>query len=119
MSKSLTCIVCPIGCQLTIDKSGNVSGNHCRRGDEFAKTETTNPTRVVTTTIAIEGAIYRRLPVVSSAPVPKSKVMDFVKAAQKLQVNAPICCGDILLTNVLGLGIDLIASRSLEAVDNK
>lgn len=79
MSKSLTCIVCPIGCHLTVDESRTVSGNHCHRGAEFAKTETTNPTRVVTTTIAIEGAIYRRLPVVSSAPVPKSKVMTLLR----------------------------------------
>ena len=114
MNKTLTCIVCPIGCSLTIDEAGRVTGNHCRRGEEFAKTETKNPTRVVTTTIGIEGAIHRRLPVVSSRPVPKSKVMDFVHEVQRLKVSAPINCGDILLTNVLGLGIDLIASRSFD-----
>ncbi len=115
MSNHLTCIVCPIGCQLTIDETGAVSGNHCRRGAEFAKTEMTNPTRMVTTTVAIEGAIHRRLPVVSSCPVPKSRVMDFVKEVQKIKVSAPVYCGDILLSDVLGLGIELIASRSLDA----
>lgn len=114
MSKELTCIVCPVGCSLRIDESGHVSGNHCKRGLEFAQSETTNPTRVVTTTISIEGAIYRRLPVVSSQPVPKSKMMEFVKAVQLIKVEAPIYCGDVLLSNVLGLGVDVIASRTLE-----
>lgn len=113
MNKQLTCIVCPVGCSLVIDESGNVSGNHCKRGLEFAKSETTNPTRVITTTIAIEGAIHRRLPVVSSQPVPKSKMMEFVKATQAIKVFAPVNCGDVLLEDVLGLGIDVMASRTL------
>ena len=105
MSQALTCIVCPVGCSLNIDEAGHVSGNHCKR---------TNPTRVVTTTIAIEGAIYRRLPVVSSQPVPKSKMMEFVKAVQLIKVEAPVSCGDVILSDVLGLGIDVIASRTLK-----
>ena len=114
MSHALTCIVCPVGCSLNIDEEGHVSGNHCKRGLAFAKSETTNPTRVVTTTIAIEGAIYRRLPVVSSQPVPKSKMMEFVKAVQLIKVEAPVSCGDVILSDVLGLGIDVIASRTLK-----
>lgn len=116
MSKELTCIVCPVGCSLSIDESGHVSGNHCKRGLEFAKSETTNPTRVVTTTIAIEGAIHRRLPVVSSQPVPKSRMMEFVKAAQMIKAVAPVSCGEVLLSNVLDLGVDVISSRTLERI---
>ena len=33
--KTMTCIVCPMGCRLTVD-SGEVSGHRCNRGRDWA-----------------------------------------------------------------------------------
>ena len=50
--RMLTCIGCPMGCQLTVTMEGNeilsVEGNTCPRGDIYARKEVTNPTRIVT-----------------------------------------------------------------------
>ncbi|MBQ8107951.1 MAG: DUF1667 domain-containing protein, partial [Ruminococcus sp.] len=55
MTKELTCICCPMGCSLTAElKNGevtSVSGNTCKRGEIYAKSELIAPVRVVTTTM--------------------------------------------------------------------
>lgn len=117
MSRSLICIVCPIGCQLFLDDEEKVSGNLCNRGLNFAISEILHPCRIVTTTIKIEGAIHPRLPIVSSQPVPKSHLIEFVKQAQTLEVKAPVNCGEVLLSNVLDLGVDILATRTMEKVE--
>ena len=52
MKKSLTSIVCPIGCQLTVTLENGVvtevTGNTCPRGKQYATDECTNPVRTVT-----------------------------------------------------------------------
>ena len=50
--RELTCIGCPMGCQITVTLDGgevkNVEGNTCRKGDQYARAEVTHPVRVVT-----------------------------------------------------------------------
>ena len=57
--KKLTCICCPMGCQLQVTiRDGQVEkveGNTCKRGAEYGKKEVTNPTRIVTTTVRVHG----------------------------------------------------------------
>lgn len=117
----LTCIVCPIGCRLEVAKEKNagfityqVSGNTCKRGEKYAIDELTNPTRMLTTTIQIKGTHLRRLPVKTSAPIPKDKVFTCMEALNELVISAPVKCGDKVIENFLGLEIDIVSSRSLE-----
>ena len=48
-TRYLTCIVCPVGCRLTVEmedgKVLKVSGNECKRGEEYARKECVNPVR--------------------------------------------------------------------------
>lgn len=56
--RELTCIGCPLGCQLTVTMGNDeikVEGNTCPRGEAYAKKEVTNPTRIVTSTVRVEG----------------------------------------------------------------
>ena len=51
----LTCIVCPMGCRMTVELSDggeilSVTGNTCPRGKQYAIDECTHPVRTVTTT---------------------------------------------------------------------
>lgn len=111
--KELICIVCPKGCHLKVDDNLNVTGNGCNRGITYAKDELTNPTRMVTSTVKVIGGKLSRVPVVTSKPVPKNKIMDVMEEINKVQVNAPIYIKDIIISNVLGLGVDIVATRSV------
>lgn len=123
MKKEMTCITCPVGCLLSVEISDLgqiiVSGNSCPRGEVYAKNELTQPSRMVTTTITIKHALHPRLPVVTSAPIPKDKIFDLIKALKTIEVTAPITMNTVIIKSVLGLDVDLIASRTMERLDEK
>lgn len=119
MSKEMICIVCPQGCRLKIDtdeKTGEilVSNNICNRGPIYARKELTDPRRTITATVAIEDPIIRRLPVKSSEDIPKDMNFEVIEALKDVKVKAPITMGDVIVSDVLGLGIDMIATRTLK-----
>ena len=114
----LICIVCPVGCHLraTLNADGKVTsvvGNSCPRGDAYARQEIDAPTRTVTSTVRIRGAAIRRLPVMTSAPVPKASIPDVMRAINGLALAAPIRLGDVVLPDLCGLGVSLVATRSV------
>ena len=53
--RQLTCIGCPLGCQITVTMENgevkDVAGYTCARGEKYAREEVTNPTRTVTTIV--------------------------------------------------------------------
>jgi CxxC motif-containing protein len=125
--KELTCIVCPIGCQLSIEeKDGQliITGNRCPRGAAYAEEELRAPKRVVTATCRIintgtstdiQTQIPHRLPVKSTTPCPKEQINDLLRDIYQLKVTLPVKAGDVLLHNWHNSGLDFVATRSLEA----
>jgi len=116
----MTCIVCPSSCHLVIhrDRGGkilSVTGNTCRRGEKYAVQELLSPTRTVTSTVRLEGGLYRRLPVITSANIPKDKMMDVMREINKVTVQAPVQIGKVIIEDVCGLGVNIIAGRTMEA----
>ena len=111
----LICIVCPKGCRLKVDEENGyvVSGNSCPRGAEYGINELLNPVRTVTSTVAIEGGIHRRLPVKTSRPVPTAKMSDVVRTLDGLTVKSPVKTGDVIVANAAGTGTDVIATRDM------
>ena len=121
---NLTCIGCPMGCQLTVTLENGVvtgvTGNTCRIGDNYARKEVTSPTRIVTSTVAVipagetpqEGRHYERISVKTASDVPKSKIMDVMADIQKTYAVAPVKIGDVVLENVAGTGVSVIATRA-------
>lgn len=123
MKNELTCIICPMGCLLEADceksEGGSwrvtaVTGNTCPRGEKYARSELTHPVRTVTGTVALSGARYCRLPVITSAPVPRERIFDVMKEIHAVCVCAPVQIHDIIIENVCGLGVHVLASRSME-----
>ena len=112
----LTCIVCPKGCRLTVDEENDfaVTGASCPRGVAYGKKELTAPTRTVTSTVAIEGALHSRLPVKTSKEVDRALVRKVVAALRDVRVTAPVKTGDVVLSDVLGTGSDIVASKSMD-----
>lgn len=117
-TKQLNCINCPMGCLLTVTledgKVVKVEGNTCPRGETYAHQELTDPQRMLTSTVRVEGGVLPLLPVVSKSTLPKGRIMDCAEALRSVAVQAPVKTGDVIVSNILGLGVDIIASRDME-----
>lgn len=119
--RNLICINCPMGCALTVVMDGtevvSVSGNTCKRGEIYARKEVTNPTRIVTSTVRVAKGDEKMVSVKTKEDIPKGKIMDCVKALKDITVNAPVRIGDVLIENVAGTGVDIVATKNVEAVE--
>lgn len=118
MKQDLVCIVCPMGCRMTIEtcescESGyKVTGNTCKRGITYAIKELNDPTRVITTTVRIEDFHLKRLPVRTDGEVPKGMIFECMKEINKAVIKPPIKTGEVIIEDLLGTGVNVIASRS-------
>ena len=114
---NLICIGCPLVCPLTVEMEGTevktVSGNTCPRGDAYARKELTNPTRIVTSTVRVAGGKLAMVSVKTSSDIPKSKIFDCVKALKDVEVTAPVKIGDVIIENVAGTGVNIIATKNV------
>ena len=114
--KQLVCIGCPRGCRLTIEeKDGEfiVSGNSCPRGKAFAVSEMTMPKRTICSTVKTSFPDAPVLPVRVSDDIPKDKIFDVMRAINAVPLTERIGRGDAVIKNVLGLGVDVIATSDL------
>lgn len=115
--RELTCIGCPLGCALTVtlenDEVVSVTGNTCKRGDDYARKEVTHPTRIVTSTVLVEDGEIPMVSVKTQNDIPKEKIMDIMKEINALRVKAPVHIGDVLLENICGTGVNLIATKQV------
>ena len=116
MKKEFVCIVCPRGCPLSIDLDTlEVTGNTCKRGEEYAKAEVTNPTRVITSSVRVNNREDRLVSVKTNNPVPKGKIFEVMKEINKVSVPAPTHIGDVVIKNVLGLeGVDVVITKNID-----
>ncbi len=118
MKKEIICINCPMGCSLEVtydaDKIVSVKGNECLRGKEYAAKEMFHPERIVTTTVRVKGAAVPVLPVKTARPIPKGLGFKIVQAASKITITAPVKAGDIIIKDVSGTGVNLIATRTIK-----
>lgn len=117
-SRKLTCICCPVGCELTVSqKEGGtvtVTGNRCPRGAAYGEKEVTNPTRIVTSTVRAEGGRGQMVPVKTASEIPKEKIMECIRELSGVTITLPIKTGDVVLENVAGTGVNIVATRSIE-----
>ncbi|HRA66064.1 MAG: DUF1667 domain-containing protein [Caldilinea sp.] len=122
LTEHYLCIGCPMGCRLEVDEDieshaiVEVRGFSCRRGREYALQEHTDPRRIVTTTVAIDQARWRRLPVRSEIAAPKDKGIAICRALRSVRVSAPVAMGDIIVSDILGTGVNIIAARDMRKI---
>ena len=113
-TRTLTCISCPLGCQITVEMEGKeilkIEGNTCKRGYEYAKNECTHPVRTLTSTVALEGGGV--LPVKTDKPIPKELLFDAMEVLNHITARANVKLGDIILPNLLGTDANVIATRN-------
>jgi CxxC motif-containing protein len=112
------CITCPKGCRLDVSKEGDtilsVENCGCKRGEEYVKAELTDPRRMVATTVKIKGSLHPLLPVYTAKPFPKPRIRELLNTLQQVELSAPVKMGDVVVTDALGTGIDILASREMK-----
>lgn len=110
------CIMCPIGCSLTItskDTEVTVEGHQCKRGEVYGTQEVTNPMRTVTTSVSIRGGEMPRISLRTAAEVPKSLMFEVVKAMKSIHLKAPIHVGEVVLENVAKTSVMVVATTTV------
>ena len=110
MTREFTCIICPRGCHLRIDEKLNVEGHSCPRGKAYAIQEATDSRRALSSTAVIDSRCVNVLPVQSASPLPKGSIEKALGEIRLLQLKAPVHEGDVLIADLAGTGIPLIAS---------
>ncbi|MDC7124120.1 MAG: DUF1667 domain-containing protein [Spirochaetales bacterium] len=114
--KDLICIECPNGCNLNIRKEGEqwfVSGYKCPKGKDFAISEMTTPLRSICSTVKTSFQKVPVLPVKASSDIPKDKIFEVMNEINKVIVSEKIGCGDIIIENVLDLGVNIVATSNI------
>lgn len=114
----MICINCPMGCMMTVEqKEGeiNVKGNECKRGIQYATTECTAPTRMLTSSVYVTGGDFPVVSVKSERAVPKEKLFEMLQVLKSITCHAPIEVGQIIVKDVLDLGIDIIATKAISS----
>ncbi|MDD4316494.1 MAG: DUF1667 domain-containing protein [Clostridia bacterium] len=111
--KKYTCILCPVSCEMEAGQAVDhgeisVSGNACKRGEVYARMEIINPQRILTTLFPVTRG--KAVPCKSGAPLDNHKLFDVIKLIKNSRAQKPVKAGDILLPNVLGTGVDIIAT---------
>ena len=117
--RELTCIGCPLGCQITVTMENgevkDVAGYTCARGEKYAREEVTNPTRTVTSIVRVEGGNLAAVSVKTKEVIPKAKIF-ILEEIKPVIVKAPVKIGDVIIPNVAGTGVDVVATKNIEAV---
>ncbi len=115
--KEFTCVSCPMGCMLEARSGLNgefkISGNRCKRGLVYGLQEMKDPRRNISSTVAVKGAEINSLPVKTEKPIPKNKIFEVMKEINHIIVESPINVGDVIIENVLGTGVNIVATRNL------
>lgn len=118
MIKEMICVSCPLGCPIKVELSESgevlsVTGNTCKRGEQYAISECTNPVRMLTSTIKVNGGSLPVIPVKTSAPIPKGMMFECMQVINNEVVDAPIKMGDVLISNVCDTGVDIVATNEV------
>lgn len=115
--RELICIGCPVGCPLEVELDNGVvtkvSGNTCKIGETYAQKECTNPTRIVTSSVAVEGGVEVMVSVKTERDIPKEKIFECVKCLKNVVVKAPVHIGDIVVKDIAGTGVNIIATKEV------
>lgn len=117
-NQELICIGCPLGCLLSVTTDQGsvikIAGNTCIKGEIYAKKEMTDPRRIVTSTVSVSGGRANVVSVKTKEDIPKDKIMECMKEINQTVVHAPVKIGDVIIKNVAGTNIAVIATKEVK-----
>ncbi|HBO34869.1 MAG TPA: hypothetical protein DD636_09095 [Anaerolineaceae bacterium] len=117
--RNYICTACPMGCKLIVRMEGDevvkILGNRCRKGETFGRQEAIAPQRMLASTVRVPNGFHPLLPVYTKGSIPKRKILEVLEKIRDVEVMAPIKAEDVIIANVIGTGVDVIASRDMPA----
>lgn len=117
MKKTIVCTVCPNGCSVEVEYTTQediiLTGNRCARGIAYCKDECFAPKRTFTASVPISGSSRRMMPVRTTGPVPKEILPECAAKVKEISLECPVKSQQVLVSNFLGTGVDLIAAMTL------
>ena len=118
MHREFICIICPNGCQISVEYEGtnikNIQGAECLKGKDYVKNEITNPLRVFTGSVLVAKGDFPLVSVKTPSPVPKKYLKKVGEITRRIKVDAPVEIGWVVASNLLGENIDLVATRKIK-----
>lgn len=117
IEREFICTACPKGCLLRVVLEGKevvkMEGYTCRKGIDYGKQEASDPKRMLATTVRVENGFHPLLPVYTQKPISKEKIEAVLAALRELKLKAPINAQSVILPDVAGTGVDILASRDM------
>ncbi|MBR1408545.1 MAG: DUF1667 domain-containing protein [Clostridia bacterium] len=118
MKRTFTCIVCPNGCEIDAEYEGtnvlSVTGNLCPKGKTYVTQELVDPRRTIATSVRVTGGALPLASVRLTAAVPKARIFDVMREINQKTLDAPVHIGDVVISDILGLGSDVIVTKNVE-----
>lgn len=112
--KRITCIICPQGCDITVDGNGDqiraMTGHDCKRGETYARDEFIHPLRILTSTVKVSGSTVPLVAVRTNKPIPRELLFKGMEEIRKVKAVVPVKRGDVIIPNILGTGADLVST---------
>jgi CxxC motif-containing protein len=112
--KNITCIICPLGCAISVEGEGeniqSLTGQGCKRGEEYARNEFIHPLRILTSSVKVTGSKVPLVAVRTNKPMAKELLFQAIAEIRKVEARIPVKRGDVIIANILGTGVDIIAS---------
>ena len=122
MKKQIVCTVCPRGCEITAEYTNRedavITGFTCKRGEKYAYDECFAPKRVFTSSVRIDAAGRRMLPVRTRGPIDRDMLIPCARETASMRVHGCVRAGDVIREDFMGTGSDLIASMTLQEADH-
>lgn len=117
-TREMICIACPVGCRLTVkqDDASNVTVENfgCKRGITYGTQEFTQPMRTVTSSVLVDMGARPLCAVKTKTTVPKEAIPAVLDVIRTAKASAPILIGQVVVPNIAGTGVDLVATASCE-----
>jgi len=117
-NRSITCIMCPLGCDISVqgdkDIITEISGNKCKHGQKYARSEYLDPKRILTTVVKAKGCTLPVVSVRTDKPVPKDKIFDCIEYLRSVTAEKGMKTGTVLVKDILGTGADVILTKKCE-----
>ncbi|HOI63224.1 MAG TPA: DUF1667 domain-containing protein [Mesotoga sp.] len=116
MEGHITCVICPVGCKVSVRKEGvqyTIEGNRCARGEEYARNELMMPKRILTTSIGVSNGTLPLVSVKTPRPIDRARIKEIMKEIKNLSIVAPVAVGDTVVEDIDGEGTPLLATRAV------
>ena len=114
--REITCVMCPLGCRIKAVIEGDdiltIEGNACPNGEEYVRQEIISPSRILMSVIKCRNCDMPTVSVKTDKAIPKELIWEIMRELRDVEVGPPVNVDDVIIENVLGTGVNIVATRS-------